>query len=146
MIKYVRLYTFKNIIANLETNHNLFIDTHETMTSSTWFTKKNCSQGPRLLLSRFGWTWFFWQTSLPCESVSMIAVCQTWWYMSMIVYGKIVVYSNLNHLSGYHHFPEQPEMGSRAPLSAKVQCSVPFIACSRSIRWGHDILVRYSNF
>ena len=89
---------------------------------------------------------FFLQTSLPCESVSMIAVCQTWWYMSMIVYGKIVVYWNLNHLSGYHHFPKQPEMGGRAPLSAKVQCSVPFIACSRSIRWGHDILVRYSNF
>ena len=27
--KYVRLYTFKNIIANLETNHDLFIDTHD---------------------------------------------------------------------------------------------------------------------
>jgi hypothetical protein len=33
--KYVRLYTFENIIANLEINHNLFIDTHETMMSST---------------------------------------------------------------------------------------------------------------
>ena len=74
--KYVRLYTFKNIIANLETNHDLFIDTHDNEEFHL-IHRKELLSGSKTPAVQVWMKVFFLQTSLPCESVSMTAVCQT---------------------------------------------------------------------